>query len=490
MAEPVLVFRKWLSVVLFTCTFCVACNEPAEPRGSESILQGGWNEFTAELEDAREALDNPLAFPPSSTDRNLAEGYRYLLGHLVRIIEAELQQHPDFPYFQRGVRMLSKWTIDNPDTMYLLASIDPKGSYLITGKAADTTEWETGKREKAAPKAPRIVIFQTTTSIIGQTGGLSEMAECRNQTLDFINSFDLEIENDGSFTILVGPKTPHRYTGNFLPTQKVLPCIDQKGNTTTSIRDASVISVREIFSDWNNEEPLELSISRIDKRGQTRPPISAKEMAQKLSRIGELVNNQVRFWNLLHEFGLEVNGDRNLDGKRNQPLNEMSDPSPPFIAGGTAGARQLYASGGFELTEDEALVIALDLKETNPHYIGFHLANLWGESTDQANYTSSLSGGQLETSTDGVRYYIVSARDPGVAGWVDTTGLEKGTMNLRLIYRGDPSAEELPTAKTFRTPISSVRDFLPADTAEVLPENRRVQLARRQEHIQKRWRQY
>ena len=42
--------RKWLSAVLFACTFRVACNEPAELRDSESSLQGDWNQFTAELE--------------------------------------------------------------------------------------------------------------------------------------------------------------------------------------------------------------------------------------------------------------------------------------------------------------------------------------------------------------------------------------------------------------------------------------------------------
>ena len=42
--------------------------------------------------EARRAIEDPSLFPPPPTDRNLAEGYRYFLGHLARIIEAETQQ--------------------------------------------------------------------------------------------------------------------------------------------------------------------------------------------------------------------------------------------------------------------------------------------------------------------------------------------------------------------------------------------------------------
>ena len=85
-------------------------------------------------------------------------------------------------------------------------------------------------------------------------------------------------------------------------------------------------------------------------------------------------------------------------------------PRPPFSAGGVAGARQLYSGGTFELEDDEALVVKIDLRGTDPHYVGFHLGNLWGESADQATYVSSLSGAQLATEADGARYYVVSKR--------------------------------------------------------------------------------
>ncbi len=479
-----------LVAALLLATGGAAHAKEGAPESPAVALQTGWDAFIAGLERGRDALDTPAAMPPPPTERNLAEGYRYLLGHLARIIESEIQGDPAFPYFQRSVRLLSKWTIDNTDTLYLKAIIEGDGTYEIRGRAADTTEWRTGERGVAGPKAPRIAIFQTITALIGQTGGLAEMAACRNQTLDYINSFDLEMAPDGSFSILVAPERPEDYTGNFLPTRKEMPCTDRQGNTTTRLREATAISVREIFSDWDNEESLDLSIRRLDKPSARRPAATAEAIAVDLARIGELVDHQVRFWNQLHEIGLEVSGDRNGDGRTNHPINGINPPRPPFIAGGVAGARQLYSGGTFELDDDEALVVKIDLRRTDPHYVGFHLGNLWGESADQATYASSLSGGQLATEADGARYYVISKRDPGFANWIDTTGLAKGTMTLRLIYRDDVPLADLPSAEAQLVPVSEVASALPPGARRVSAAERADQVARRAAHIQRRWRQY
>ena len=387
--------------------------------------------------------------------------------------------------------MLSKWTIDNPDTLYLKARIAPEGQYRIRGRMEDPTQWETGERGGAGPKAPRLVIFQTITELIGQTGDLREMGECRNQTLASVDSFGLEVDPDGRFELILAAQRPDGYRGNFLPTQAALSCAaaGEEGGEA-ELRTARFVSVREIFSDWDAEEALELSIERIDQPGVRRPPPTSDAMADQMARIGERVANQVWFWNQLHEFGLEVNGDRNLDGERSMPLNGLNPPRPPFIAGGVAGARQLYGGGVFELEPEEALVLRVDLRGNEPHYVGFHLSNLWGESLDQASFVSSLSGAQLETADDGARYYVVSARDPGVEGWVDTTGQPKGTMTLRLVYRDEVDPESLPQVRARLVPVDEVMDHLPDGVASVSAEQRREEIARRQAHIQRRYRQY
>ncbi|MCP4038483.1 MAG: hypothetical protein GY733_16195, partial [bacterium] len=363
-------------------------------REDEAVLEHGFRVFIEGLEDARENVRDPWRLAPGPGGRDLAEGYRYLLGHLARIIERETLQHPDLPYFQRSVRMLSKWTIDNPDTLYLTAPISPEGTYRIAGRAADTTEWETGERTRRWPKAPRVVTFQTTTATIGQTGSLEEFATCRNQTLAAVRHFEIDPDEEGRFEILLAPQRPAGHEGLFLPTKAHLDCTDREGNRETQERLATQVNVREIFSDWDHEMALELDIVRVDVPAPRRPPTDPSQIGRSLERIGTQLANQIRFWNDLHELGLEVQGDRNFDDRLNFPLNAMNPPAPPFIAGGTAGAGQLYAAGTFVLDADQALIVRVEAP-AEPHYQGFQLANLWGESLDQASYISSLTTSQL-----------------------------------------------------------------------------------------------
>lgn len=467
---------------------CDSNDHAASPEAKEA-LDRGWAAFVDGLNEARDEIEDPWLAGPDPSERDLADGYRYLLGHVIRLAESEFIQHPDVPYFQRMVRMASKWTIDNPDTLYLTAPIDPAGTYRIRARAADTQDWRTGRRTRTYPKAPRVVTFQTTTASIGDTGELDEFATCRNQTLGFVQSFEIFPAPDGRFEILVAPNRPNDHRGHFLPSRGSVECKPRDAEPFILDREATFITVREIFSNWDAEVPLDLEIERIDTPGNIRPSLDAEETAQRLEAIGEKVPNQIRFWNALHEFGLEVLGDRNLDGKRNLPENALNPAAPPFIAGGTAGARQLYSAGTFNLAEDEALVIRVETR-LEPYYIGFQLANYWGESLDQASYTSSLTGGQLPRQRDGARYYVVTARDPGVLGWLDPTGLPEGAMSMRFVYSDDPADADFPVISTTLTTFDDIRNHLPKDTAVVSRKQRLSQVARRQAHIRKRWRQY
>ena len=452
-------------------------------RANEELEQS-WSEFMQGLANAQESLTDPEDFPPEPTDRNLSEGYRYLLAHLGRMIEMELRQDPRYPEFNRSVDMLRKWTGENPDAMYLKAPVDGTGYYRVTGRVPNAQEWRTSERGLPGPKAPRLVTFQTITAIPGTTGELAEMSSCKNQTLDFVNSFDLSLGADGHFEILIGPERPADYRGNFLLSRKSLPC---PGTEKEALKEARWLSVREIFSDWEQETTLEMEIVRLDAIGENRPPMTAKLMSEKLKTIATKLPNQIRFWQLVQELALEVRRDANGDGRRPAPVNGINQPALPFTAGGVAGAQQLYASGVFELAEDEALVVKVTAP-VEPHYIGFQLNNFWFEGPDQQNYTSSLSGHQLPVSSDGSRYYIIAHKDPGVQGWVDTTGLEKGLHAMRFVFRENPPAEQMPRAEATLTQLEALGDLLPEDTPKVSPEERRREIAARQSHIKMRWR--
>lgn len=453
---------------------------------TEPALDAAWLEFVDGLSQAKSHLTDPKKFPAPATDRNLAEGHRYLLGHLSRMIEDEMRSDPLFPEFHRSMDMLRKWTAENPDTAYLKAPIDGEGYYELRGRAANTEVWRHSGRAVRGPQAPRTVTFATITSVPGDTGNLLEMGNCRNQTLDTLTSFDIEPDVAGEFALLIGPQRPEGYEGYFLQSRKVMQC-EQTGESVE--REATLLSVREIFSNWAEEVPLELEISRQDSIGASRAPVDSAFMADKLSKLGRELPNQIAFWQQVQEVALEVNRDINLDGRRAMPVNGINPPAPPFTAGGVAGARQLYAGGQFDFGPQQALLIKVTAP-VEPHYIGLQLSNLWFEGPDQQNYVSSLNGQQLPRASDGARYFIIAHRDPGVAGWVDTTGLERGTHAMRFIFRDQPPEEQLPTIETFLVTLDELANYLPDDTPRVSSQERRAEIALRQRHIKRRWRAY
>ncbi len=348
------------------------------------------------------------------------------------------------------------------------------------------SEWRTSERTGTYPKAPRLVTFQTITGVPGDTGRLEEMGACVTATLDFVNSFDLDVDEQGRFEILIAPERPAGYDGSYLRSTKTLPC-PAKGAPVD--HEARFLAVREIYADWQREWPLELEITRLDAIGESRPPIDAAWMSEKLETISRTTANHIRFWSLLQHVALEVRADVNGDGRRNLPVNGINDAEPPFTAGGAAGSQQLYASGVFELEPDQALVLRVETP-VEPHYLGFQLNNFWMEGPDQQNHVSSLTGHQHPKGRDGARTYVIAHEDPGVQGWVATTGLEKGFHTFRFVYRDEPTPEQLPRLEATLVPVTELEDALPDGIVRVSPEARRREIAVRQRHIKRRWRAY
>ena len=54
---------------------------------SKKSLREAWDEMILVLEEARNAIDQPNMMPPPANDRNLAEGYRYLMGFMHAAVE-------------------------------------------------------------------------------------------------------------------------------------------------------------------------------------------------------------------------------------------------------------------------------------------------------------------------------------------------------------------------------------------------------------------
>lgn len=430
---------------------------------TETRLRAAWTDMIDALTRARDAVDHAELHAPPVTEQGLADGYRYLLGFVFSGIERAFFENPDFPYFRRAIQPMDKATIDNADALYLCASIDGTKSYRVTGRFT-------------GPKAPQYLIFEAHTVYAGDTGSLAELMPGGRVVTGTLDSADLTVGDDGRFEILLAPQQPSDHAGNFIATA-----------TPEETATARFLIARMLFHDWEHEFSPDLHIAQIGKEGTHPAPVDPADAARNIRRVGTIVENQMQFWNEFYDVVLEAHGDKNGDGFTLMPRNALNEPALANLAMGGGQSTNVYCGGVYDLQADEALVVEV-VVPVPPAYMGFHLSNLWGESLDYANHTCSLNGFQSEPDADGTIRYVIADTDPGVPNWLDTAGHLGGFLTLRWTYSTPPP--ELPKAAVTKVPAASVRQHLPADIRTVSAEERRQQISVRQQHVQRRYRQY
>jgi len=305
-----------------------------------------------------------------------------------------------------------------------------------------------------------------------------------------LDSTEIEVGEDGRFEILLAPERPPGHIGNFIPTLKHTkrPHPDEPDGALE--RYATYISGRQLFYDWENEEPSPLELHEVGKEGLHPTALDPGSAAEQLRHMGALVRGQMEFWNQFYTVLLETYGKRDgKEGERFMPRNKFNQPNAASHATGGGQSSNIYAGGVYELEPDEALVIESRVS-VPPQYIGFHLSNLWGESHDFANHQSSLNGHQAEIDDDGVLRWVVAHRDPGVPNWVDTTGHREGFMAPRWAYTVTPPKEKWPTVKATKIAFDEIRQHLPKSVRNVSPEERTECIRIRQEHVRRRYRSF
>ncbi|WP_238997184.1 hypothetical protein [Mycolicibacterium sp. CBMA 361] len=327
----------------------------------------------------------------------------------------------------------------------------------------------------AGPKAPQYLIFETHTVYAGDTGSLAELGPGGRVVTGMQDSTTLLVDADGRFEILLAPQRPAGHIGNFIVTTS------KAGDT------AGYVVARVLFHDWEHEVSPDLHIAQIDSDATHPAPLTPSSTAARIRRIGDLVENQMKFWNEFYDVVLEAHGDKNGDGITFMPRNELNAPMPANLATGGGQCTNVYSGGTYDLGPDDALLIELSAP-VKPAYLGFHLSNLWGESLDYANHVCSLNGFQTEPDLDGHLRYIVTGLDPGVPNWLDTAGHSQGFLTVRWTYAEPPA--ELPTATVTLISRDEVRKHLPETTRTVSAAERREQIRIRQQHVQRRYRQY
>ncbi len=375
-----------------------------------------WERFCEGLRSAGRSI---LRSEEAAGDRDLAEGFQYLLGLVHSLVEQELYRtDASRPAFLRIQSDVVKVGMDNPDGALMSAPVCDDGVFRIYGEV----------------QSVRLLEFVITG------GGRPVMR--------YLDEF--EVAPDGQFQVTLSrAKVP----GNWIE----LPA------------GASSVLVRRMVYDWDNEAVPHLAIERIDADPTKIPRClrtpTAAEIGEQLDALGTLVANNADYWvDMVHSFRDE--GDNVIPAPRPLPSTGMN-------------SSRSSVKGFFVLRPDEALLTEFTPPEGL--FWSISIGDMWYRTFDFSHHQTSLNGHQVETDADGVCRVVIAHQDPGVANWLDTLGHERGVVILRWVMvddRPQPRTSTVPFKEIASMLPPGTRPVSGAERTETL-RRRRDAVARR-----------
>ncbi|MFF0490679.1 hypothetical protein ACFYTQ_16805 [Nocardia sp. NPDC004068] len=355
-------------------------------------------------------------------EHDLAEGYDYLSGSIAAVLNLSRAHGTSHPYFVSSTGPYAKMGLDNPDTLYYHANVEPTAEYVVTGTRGSTVDlsFQVLKGDYTATDVPN-----------GD---------------DAFDDRRLRVDADGNYRLRFGPPKANPEPDYFVLGE-----------------GASMLAVREVYGNWNTERKGTIRIERTDTIGTAPVEPGVEQLRKRYRAAGRMLVQRIHTWfNFPKWFYLDL------------PVNTLTEPR--LTPGGLS--TQYSSVGHFELEPDQALVIAVP--KSDAPYQGFQLGSRWYISLDYVNHQTSLNSAQAQVDPDGVIRMVVSARNPGIANWIETTGRRRGILQFRWQRVARPvTAAEGPTVTV--VPVGEVAARLPYYESNRIDENGwRARIAERQ----------
>jgi hypothetical protein len=328
----------------------------------------------------------------------------------------------------------SKFAGDSANFIYRSIPIDPSSTYVLSGRVTPD-----------AAGQPLEDIFQLTADY-DQSVIVAQFLKA-----------NVNIQPDGTFSLTLGP------VGSGAKVE--IPA----GTKQLFIRDTLV--------GWNTQLPPEYNIKRM--AGPAAPP--AQTFDQQVALGVQLVLGQLQ-GAILPTY---------------VPLQFGSCPSPPLPAFFCPGHPKqvpvntpslifpsLAVSRNYMhyvIGDDQALVITTTAGTASDTSVT--LQDIATVSADYVHHQSSLNTATAIANPDGSYTWVISGTDPGVQNWVDTTGIDDGTLYFRWLGYANPldpfNPTKAPTIKARVVNLDDLNSVLPAGTATVTKKQRQQDLADR-----------
>ena len=351
-----------------------------------------------------------------------------------RPVPAILWTTEDTPRSWRGRKIGCVGTAgDNPDNIYRMA--------VVQGGE----RWEFSGRFPAKNRASQFIVQLGP----GEPGFAPKFSASNPEAVAVLGVFtdrNLAVAPDGSWRFTVGG--PAGAEGN--AAQHVVTPAGPIG-----------VGFRDSMADWR-QEGARLTMRRLDAGGASA--YDPDELRRRVvGRLGDYVRTWSDFPN--HWFG-------------GLKPNTYGGPQ------GREGAWGFVVGLRYSLAEDEALAVTISRGAAS--YTGFQVVDPWTMASDARVNLTSLNLAQTAPDKDGNFTYVIAPSDPGIANWLDTTGLRDGFGVIR--WQGTPAgATKDGLLRNFRVIKLADAVKLPG-VALTTPARRQAQMAQRTQQWENRLR--
>jgi hypothetical protein len=390
----------------------------------------GWTEFVDGLRDLPNRMLARLPESMQSDPQVRQEIGRLALEALASSALDAIGGDGDYPAFLPQLGQLLDVGQPNADTIYRMARVTPGGTYRLRGLRGSLRMANIGQLGPSP----------------GEPGAKSAQP---GPTRVYHDLNALHVDAHGRFDVLLSPARPAGYHGDWW----------QLEASTTKLL------LRMVSDDWSRERDPTITIERVD-RPMGRPRRSAADLEQRLRGLP-----------VATAFIAQLFVDHVEQLRRQGYVNKLKVFDPSQI-GGLAG--QFYYEGAYDLRDDEALIVEAKVP-SKCVYRSIILTNEIYETTDWYNNHSSLNDSQAAPDEDGVLRVVVSAKDPGVANWLDTAGYSRGVIQGRWTF-----CNEQPVPSVRKVALTGVRTLLPAQTRTITSEERDREIRERRLLLQQR----
>ncbi len=271
----------------------------------------------------------------------------------------------------------------NYDNVYHLARIDSGARYLLLGRRAQDAQTTLQFLDGHPADLPK------TTMLIG---------------LD-----DLPVERGRVLRL---------YLGQAENPENIEP---SKGTWRALPKDTRYLFIRETFNDWNQRPGVYSLQPRTEQGRYFQSPTPPAEPPATEAVLRRFIALRDRWAGSL------------LERLREQaPVNAMRP-----VAATVGGLRDQYSSSGrFALKPGQALLITLP--QGSAGYFSIQLGDEWFVTPRQRPGPVTRNRASSRLHSDGRYRYVVSAKDPGVANWLNSGDIRDGFVFCR--WQGDGAA--------------------------------------------------